>query len=640
MKFKFRILSFITVIALGLSIMPNAGATVLKGDVNGDGVVASDDVRLILGYASGVLVCSEDQFFAADFDSDGDLDNDDVRGALSLIPNADNNLDILLAKGFPISYAEPLAKLQEKYPNWNFEPMITGLDWQTAVNNERQYGQQNVPHTQQLIEKNVQASFICSCSVCYGKTFEGGGWVSASEEAVKYYMDPRNFLTEKYIFQFESTFYDERQTVEGVEAILKGTWMYYSKISYLDGWGNTVIYTDANGYQPTYSEMIMGAAEDSGMGAYYLASKIVQEVGASSSQYAGGASGTNYPYYGIYNYYNIGANTGVADGLNWANGYMSTSRTVNLYAQPNISSNIVVSIPQKSKLYYLYTDGDFYGVRIYVNGTEYQGYVHKDNVSVSTTYNRPWTNPAVSIYNGAMWIKDGFEKQFTGYLQKFNVNPESSNIHGHEYMANVRAAASEALKTYKAYADMDNLGEARTFYIPVFYNMPGENVSADEVFVTQKPSLYLSSTTGTSVTMGWSSVSGSEGYEVYSVQNGYYTLLYNTADLSFTDYIPWGETRSYVVWGYKTDTNGSIIYTVLSDVLTLSYESQVLTGTVKVNDLLNVRSGPGTGYDRIAQLSNGTRVTILETLDGWYKISTTLNGQTLVGYCSSDYIVV
>lgn len=56
-----------------------------------------------------------------------------------------------------------------------------------------------------------------------------------------------------------------------------------------------------------------------------------------------------------------------------------------------------------------------------------------------------------------------------------------------------------------------------------------------------------------------------------------------------------------------------------------------------VNDgPLNVRSGPGTDYDRIGSLSQGAAVTITEVLDGWYKIT---SGDT-VGYVSAQYITI
>ena len=53
--------------------------------------------------------------------------------------------DELRAKGFPDSYITKLTELHKKYPNWIFQPLITNLDWQTAVNGERS------SHSKQLI---------------------------------------------------------------------------------------------------------------------------------------------------------------------------------------------------------------------------------------------------------------------------------------------------------------------------------------------------------------------------------------------------------------------------------------------------------------------------------------------------------
>lgn len=51
-------------------------------------------------------------------------------------------------------------------------------------------------------------------------------------------------------------------------------------------------------------------------------------------------------------------------------------------------------------------------------------------------------------------------------------------------------------------------------------------------------------------------------------------------------------------------------------------------------DVLNIRSGPGTGYDRVGTMKKGTEVTILETANGWYKVT---DGK-ITGYGSADYI--
>lgn len=53
------------------------------------------------------------------------------------------------------------------------------------------------------------------------------GWMCASEKAVAYLMDSRNYLSEKYIFQFEELSYSPgTYTLEGIEKVLNETFMY------------------------------------------------------------------------------------------------------------------------------------------------------------------------------------------------------------------------------------------------------------------------------------------------------------------------------------------------------------------------------------------------------------------------------
>lgn len=62
------------------------------------------------------------------------------------------------------------------------------------------------------------------------------------------------------------------------------------------------------------------------------------------------------------------------------------------------------------------------------------------------------------------------------------------------------------------------------------------------------------------------------------------------------------------------------------------------TGVVTARSGLNIRSGPGPEYDKIASAPNGAKVTILEDAGGgWYKIEYS-PGKT--GYASADYVSV
>ena len=68
------------------------------------------------------------------------------------------------------------------------------------------------------------------------------------------------------------------------------------------------------------------------------------------------------------------------------------------------------------------------------------------------------------------------------------------------------------------------------------------------------------------------------------------------------------------------------------------------TGTVNC-DALNVRSGAGTSYSKIAVLYNGETVTVTGSAtdssgDKWYKISFTYSGASKTGYVYADYITI
>lgn len=49
---------------------------------------------------------------------------------------------------------------------------------------------------------------------------------------------------------------------------------------------------------------------------------------------------------------------------------------------------------------------------------------------------------------------------------------------------------------------------------------------------------------------------------------------------------------------------------------------------------LNLRTGPGTGYDKVSLLLKGDKVTVLEILDGWYRVS----AKGTEGYVSARFI--
>lgn len=90
-------------------------------------------------------------------------------------------------------------------------------------------------------------------------------------------------------------------------------------------------------------------------------------------------------------------------------------------------------------------------------------------------YLRPWTSPAKAIEGGALFISNSYisKGQFTSYLKKFNVNPDSAySLYNHQYMANLAAPYSEAYTSFKSYRDNGLLNLPLEFTVPIFENMP------------------------------------------------------------------------------------------------------------------------------------------------------------------------
>lgn len=224
---------------------------------------------------------------------------------------------------FPPSYQEALQSIQDTHPNWKFIPVDTGLDWDTVIVRESAYRvntiESNVPNGGIVSQWSVPFSYLSTNADCYDwntdtyKVVDSTNRYTPNKKVVAYYMDPRNFLTEDRIFQFESLAYEETQDIEIVKSILSDTFM-----------NGTYTYTikKANGKKVTktksYAKTFMTAAKKSGASPYFLATRVRQEVGIYGSD---SVSGAVKGYKSIYNFYNIGATDGagaVTRGLAFA----------------------------------------------------------------------------------------------------------------------------------------------------------------------------------------------------------------------------------------------------------------------------------------------------------------------------------
>lgn len=361
-------------------------------------------------------ICSSDQAIVtvADVDLNGDFEKS------------------MLEKGFPESYLPYLKSLHEAHPNWTFTPDKTGLDFNEAVTNEN-IGDINVVDGDDESLRSKEYPYYQNG--VYIETNEAG-WYVASRDTVSYYMDPRNFLNESYIFMFENLKYNsETQTRDVVKGVTSGSFLNADE----------------------YLNILMKTASTYNVSPVYLASRIRQEKGSTDSiSTTGGAftfsvdqnclnnlgyssdptswnarnsCGSGLSYSGIYNYFNIGAyssyQSAVIRGLIWANGGFDAS---------------------------------------------------------VTTYQRPWNSKEKAIMGGTEYIVSKFidANQHTLYYQKFNVSSDRVYpTYTNQYMTNVRAHASEAYKIYKSYKSNGLLDNNYEFLIPVYNNMPNDNTSIE-----------------------------------------------------------------------------------------------------------------------------------------------------------------
>lgn len=371
---------------------------------------------------------------------------------------SDENFETMLTnQGFPESYKPYLRALHQQYPNWSFQAVKTGIDWETAVANESVVGR-NLVHKDSKSSWKSTADGAFDWNSNYWPGFDGDSWKAASEDIIRYYMDPRNFLDSEYVFQFlDHSYNSEIHTYQGLEAMVKGTFMESRFTGALGDIGQTstvsgssagsagpvtvgnvmlvspgqAISAASSGNGPggsdsisgagpggavsvtdsgsaTYVDMLMKAAASSGVNPYVLVSMIIQEQGRNGNTSM--VSGNS----GVYNFYNTEA-----------------------YSSNGMSAN--------------------------ERGLWWAGQ--------SGSYGRPWDTKEKAIVGGAKFYGEGYvmKKQNTFYLKKFNVT--SNNTYKHQYMANVRAAADEGYNLSKAYTSEIRMA-AHDFEIPVYNNMP------------------------------------------------------------------------------------------------------------------------------------------------------------------------
>jgi beta-N-acetylglucosaminidase len=311
---------------------------------------------------------------------------------------------------FPATYRSALYLLHVRRPAWQFEPGQTTVGWPDFLSAENRDGLNLVDAA------NSPASWVEPGSPVY----DGSSWKAATSQVIAHFADPRNFLDEQNIFQFEKLgFLETVHTKAGVEALIRDSFM---------GEGNT---RDID-----YASLILDAGRQAGISPYFLASKIIQEMGRRGESPL--ATGTLPGFAGVFNFYNIGAtpDPGVPNGAQ-INGALFA-----LYGRDAAAGEIT---PEEA------------------------------------AWLIPWTSPQRAISGGALWIAGRYVGigQNTLYLQKFDLVGEDG-LYVHQYAQNIQMAWAEGRRVQSAYAALGLLDQPFVFSLPVFTGQPAHPAALPE----------------------------------------------------------------------------------------------------------------------------------------------------------------
>ena len=592
----------------------------------------------------------------------------------------------LNSQGFPESYKVSLRTLHTEHPTWVFQAQKTGLNWSDVMAAEGAVGANLVSKSSISSWKSTEyGAYDWNTGTWTG--FDGSSWVAASKDIVAYYMDPRNFLNDTYVFQFLHHAYDSNaQTREGLTSLITGTFLEKTpesttaatqSVQETTGSGSSPVVNNS-GSTGTSGSLQQGESYGPGM-----------STGTSGGTSSGSSSG------------NTGSQGVSLEGPGSTVSSTISQRKVITTALPEVeygpgmdASSITDDNTGASNTSPVPTGQTYVdiimkaaaqtGVNPYVLGAMilqeqgtgksgsisgktagYEGYYNFFNVgafasgsmsaitrglwyaSQSGSYGRPWNSIEKSIIGGATYYSENFLKngQDTFYLKKFNV--QGSNLYKHQYMTNVEGAAGEGAKLARAYTDAMKK-QALVFKIPVFNNMP--ETACAKPTVNGSPNNKLSGITidGYSLTPTFSK--DTEKYDLVvdssvSSVNIRATAIDSKATVSGAGTISLGsgttivkivvkaengDTRTYQVSIAKGNGNGST--TVVSPSTGSSAGSQsgstVGPGGSTGTSSSGSTSGSSSGTSGPGSSTSGTQSSYPEGASGSGKLVTTSSGTT------------
>lgn len=476
---------------------------------------------------------------------------------------------------FPESYQKLLKEFVEEkgHSNWNFQAYYTGIDWNEFISGEAAHGRNRV-------HSSFDTAYRCSCDNL------ASGYYCANSDITSYFIDPRNFINERNLFQFLEISYNPEIYTRGIIEKLVSKYPVFN-----NGQPITFVMSDENHEKynqevtMTYTDIIMKASEVSKMSPISMVIKIVQEVGSSGS---GSTDGKNSTYPNTYNFFNIGASdTGdaILNGLAYAD-------------------NKGWHCPYTSIV-----EGAVFNSDNYINAGQNTAYFYKFDCV------------------GNKILKAGETQTIT-----------SDNLY-HQFMTNIQDPYSQSAALFETYTNEGLLTESLNFIIPVFNNMPATPVNKISSLSNSEQNLYYADITSSLF------VRNSPGGTILDnvlYKDDLVIMLQRNYNSQWDKIQLWNGKVAYTKTEYLEPFNpnnntgtGGENPPIQEPEEKVEPIPNIGYGYADVSSTLNMRSGPGTSYGVIASLSPKEEFVILSETNNWYNIRLQ-SGVT--GHVSKEYV--
>lgn len=348
----------------------------------------------------------------------------------------------LVSLGFPEDYALKLSELHSLHPTWSFVPlMVSELNskytWDYVVRMETE----DAPNRSLVKTSDTYAAYRHPTN----RSVYDSGWYQASRAAVEYFLDPRNFLNEKDIFQFENIMLATGGvTAEQVEAALEGTFMAGVRLE--------------NG--KTYAEYFVEVGNELGINPLHLASRARQEQGknGTAAQISGACGDTLWYYY---------SNKIEYEGSAYINAPSSGHSEQSLKAYNRLYNFYNIKAAGTGRFAILF-------------GAMSRAKTGTPSKTAEWGGSGEWNTRWKSIYGGAYELYTQYISNYqnTVYLQKWNVDARSVGTNGKsrnfwgQFMQHIGGALGEGRNSYVSLSKSGSLDLEFTFLIPVYAGMP------------------------------------------------------------------------------------------------------------------------------------------------------------------------